>query len=619
MLPYQEEYLSLLRSASKNTGPLAQGQSLNDFLSAASEANRISCEAIERGTGLLRDNLFPLLDNILSASDEDIDALYEFAGSLMNGVSQTDVGLSYRIHLSLLSYARHKGLRDMLIRELYFTAMALYNLETMLSPNNIRLYAVRMRMYFTEAASYFEKDYDSITDPETRGYIHRSMGNIALSYSATQPEDAKRKLDAITRSINILSDPDVQAKTPSLPWSLFLYKSHQERTALLGYLRTGSADHIAFAQVLESAQIVQDKQIKAARSRGEQLQPRWQYAYLAARYHCGALLLQELLDGLYSMSSYCRDDDFGSQSMFTHLSVPAVYMEYSKYLNKNKRSAGFYSAIQNMTRRLFLWIAKAPNSDENETMMFYLRQFLYTYIETPGGMPFIDVLQNAFAARHPVTYVRMTVAGQIARQLTLWAIEDSPESLIGLNGCGTAEEVIKNKASLADFAETAGRLYDTGMIHFINLEASACRGLFYEEEEIIQLHSHFGAQLLGQHESTEIYRDIALGHHCRFDEKGGYPANFSPSSSPVRQMIYIISVADALASCAEETSSRYRPVHPLSEVLERLDGGEGKLYAPFAVKLIRSPERREALKRRLDEWKHGAYLDMYRRIALMTE
>ena len=273
MEKYQEEYLELLKRAAKSTCPPAEEHSPDSFLEALSEANAASIEEIKRGTEILRENLFPLLDNILSASDEELESLNEFAGKLMSGVEQKDVGLHYRIHLALLSYARHSGLKEMLIRELYQTAMALYNLETMLSPNALRLFTVRMRVYFSEAASYFDSgDYDGITDAETRGYIHRSMGNIALSYDTSDPESAKEKLAAVTRSINILSDPDVRAKTPSLPWDVYLYKSHQERTSLLSFLRTGHANPDAFAQVLESAQIVQEHQLKQMRERGEMLQ-----------------------------------------------------------------------------------------------------------------------------------------------------------------------------------------------------------------------------------------------------------------------------------------------------------------------------------------------------------
>ena len=241
MRPYQEEYLALLRSVTEGAGPQLDEMEQEDFVHAVREANRAADRAVARGTRLLREELFPVLDDILTASPEEVASLEEFAGKLTSGREQKDIGLNYRIHLALVSYARHKNLRDMLIRELYLMGMSLFNLENMLSPNTVRLYSTRMRMCFAESASYFETEYDQIEDPEIRGYIHRSMGNIALSYDGRDTASAEAKLAAIDRSLRILTDPDTRAKTPSLPWDLYTYKSHQERTTLLAYLRSGTA------------------------------------------------------------------------------------------------------------------------------------------------------------------------------------------------------------------------------------------------------------------------------------------------------------------------------------------------------------------------------------------
>ena len=151
---YQEEYLDLLRSVTEGAGPRVDEMDQEEFVRAVREANRAADRAVERGTRLLREGLFPVLDDILDASDEEVASLEEFAGRLTSGLEQRDIGLNYRIHLALVSYARHKGLRDMLIRELYLMGMSLFNLENMLSPNAVRLYSTRMRMCFAESASY---------------------------------------------------------------------------------------------------------------------------------------------------------------------------------------------------------------------------------------------------------------------------------------------------------------------------------------------------------------------------------------------------------------------------------------------------------------------------------
>ena len=187
MEPYQEEYLALLRSVNSGGGLSVDQMEPEAYVEALRERNRKSRQMAERGTRLLREELFPVLDNILTAPPEEIASLQAFADALMAGSKQTDPALSYETHRALMNYARRKGDRDMLIRELYSLGMALYRLESNLQPLPIRLFQARTRMYFAECASYYETAYDSITDPEVRGYIHRSMGNLALTYDGYSP------------------------------------------------------------------------------------------------------------------------------------------------------------------------------------------------------------------------------------------------------------------------------------------------------------------------------------------------------------------------------------------------------------------------------------------------
>ncbi len=599
-----------MHSASEREAPLEQARDPEAFWAAIRARSARAAQRGAQGTALLRDELFPTLDNIMDASPQELDDLLEFAGKLMSG-PVADPGLNYRIHLALVSYARQKKLRDMLIRELYHLGMALYNLETSLSPSPVRLYAVRMRMCFAEAASHFETDYDEIQDPEIRGFIHRSMSNIALGYEGNEPEIARAKLTAITRAIRILSDPDVRAKTPSLPWELYLYKSHQERTSMLSYLRTGNAEADVFAQVLESAQVVHQRQARAAREQGVPLQPRWQYAYIAARYHCGAMLLPDFLDGLYALSTAQPEDDFSYQGLFSHISIPALFMEYGKEFKNERERRKLAPRLRRMLNRMFPWLMRLSSSGSDAS--FALRQLLYAYVELPDCMPFFEAAQNVFAAARPDSYARMWITGQVSRLLCDWMIRDYPERLIGLSGCTSAEDVAHRREELLDFATRAGRLCDIGVVHFFGIDETSCRGRFEEEQALLQLHAYCGSQLLGSHDSTALCADVAYGHHCHYDERGGYPLGFSPRTSPVRPMIYLVAAASALAAAVEDFDARFDGI--VAELFE----GEGTRFSPFVVRLLRAPGRVEQLRECMELWVRQAYVDLLdRRKAMLA-
>lgn len=611
MREYQEEYLRLLAKSARKAGPTGVSRTAEEYVAAAMEADRASTKAVERGTVLLRENLFPVLDDILAASDGELENLYEFAVRLM-GSSGRDLGLNYRIHLALMDFARHTGRTDMLLRELYHVGMSLYYLESMLSPGRVRMYSTRMRMYFTECASYFGTPYYDECDAETRGYIHRSLGNIALTYDDSDAASINAKLAAVTRSIQILSDPDVRAKTPELPWDMFLYKSHQERTSLLSALRSGNAGPDAYAQVLESAQTVQSRQLAAFREKGIPPEPRWQYAYMAARYHCGAMLLPELLDGLYALSTSRPQDDFSAQGMFAYVSAPAYYLGYAQKL-PDGGNTGTALRVNRMTKRMRRYIYALPAGENSDMLLFNLRQFLSVYDEEAGGIDFFEILQDVFASRNPTGYIRMWLTGRIAAALTAWAVEDCPEKLVGLCGAGCVEDVKARREELCGWASTAGRLTDIGMIHFLRLESSACRGLFEEEDALLRLHTHLGAKLLSAHASTAEFADVVLGHHRSFDEKSGHPMDFTFRGKTSRNMIFLVSAADTLASSDLDTATRSRPHITFDAAVAHIIAGSGTVYAPFAASLLRTPARLDYLARSIPDWKREALFSIYRR------
>ena len=164
---------------------------------------------------VLRDFLIPLFDDILAATPETIAELAEFDDALVKLTKQADNGVHYQINCALTVYARQNNDRDLLIRSLYHSAMALYNYNNIMRMTDPGKYHWKMRLLFGEAAGYI-RYYDELENPETRGYIHRSMSNLALCYNSIS--EAEPKFAVLRRALQILTDPSFQKKTPSRPW-----------------------------------------------------------------------------------------------------------------------------------------------------------------------------------------------------------------------------------------------------------------------------------------------------------------------------------------------------------------------------------------------------------------
>ncbi len=121
MHPYQEEYIANLRKISALTIYRKQKKQTFEIYLKELQKNQQQIEQIvKRNMELLREKLFPLLDHIFDASQEELKELEEFAEKLLNSKEELDIGLFCQIHKALLSFARLTKNRNAMIRELYW-------------------------------------------------------------------------------------------------------------------------------------------------------------------------------------------------------------------------------------------------------------------------------------------------------------------------------------------------------------------------------------------------------------------------------------------------------------------------------------------------------------------
>ncbi len=605
MREYQEKYIE----------NLLQVMALSDFSSGIPEdipqfieerrQNNIRIRGIIReNTELLRTNLMPVLDDIASASDEEIAELEDFASHLLRGARQLDLVLNYTVRNALVAFARRHGRRDMLIRQLYHTGMALFYMQQIIRLADKNDYNWKMSLMFGEAASYI-RQYDEIEDAETRGYIHRAMANLALAYRWDTPEEAERKSKAIRRSFHVLTDPEYHRKTPSLPWDTFLYKSHQERTTAMQMLRMGTADARIVREVMESAEYVYKKQMEDVEKKGRKPSARWVLEYDIALYHCGVLTLSQLLTSMEKVFMDQDAHDFSMDGLWGNAMLPAYYAEYlrsDESLIGRKKEVLLY-----MYGRMIRYVHGVPNGTLNSRLISHLLDGLTTFIEYPDGIQARDFLINLVISRDPDIYVFLQLTADITRMITQAALETVPEQLVGVLSCEDVSEVRRRGPEIAQFAYECGMLHDIGIFLFDSLVTTAARSQLEEEKRMYGYHTDAGRRILSRCESTQKYVPAALGHHRFYDGSGGYPEEYRREEDPNRQITDIVGIAsylvgltdvkfgggsvgltpeEALAQVRREAGTRLSPVF-----VQLLPQIEGELTAYLREGVVRAYEQ----------------------------
>jgi putative two-component system response regulator len=130
---------------------------------------------------------------------------------------------------------------------------------------------------------------------------------------------------------------------------------------------------------------------------------------------------------------------------------------------------------------------------------------------------------------------------------------------------------------LIDQIRLAAPMHDVGKIGIPDAILCKPGKLTAREFAIMQKHAQLGAQMLSGSQSPVLCmaRDIALGHHERWDGKG-YPAGLKGVEIPESaRIVAIVDVFDAL------THDRvYRPALEPSEVLKIMQAGRGTQFDP---------------------------------------
>lgn len=535
-------------------------------------------ELRKENTYILRQNLIPVLDNILSAPQEDIDSLTEFTDALFRG--QMDAGVRYYVCKALVSYARVKKDRNLLIKELYMTGMALHGLRTIAGSRKSGQYSWKMQMVFGEAAGYI-RVYDEIEDVQTRGYIHRSMGNLALGVVGQDGRTAEKKMGILRRSLQVLTDPAYREKTPELPWDTYIYKQHQERTTLMECLRSGEVTAEIVGEVMESAQYIYDRQMESAGEKGTPLEARWLHTYYAASYYCGVYTLPEFLRRLEELYASVSFSDYSANGMYGNIYLPALY---SVYLSKERELLERKKpVVLRMYRRMAEYLKGASAGEDMEKLFFYIRGSLDTYIEYPGENCFRDFAAGAIADRQPETHVHSHMVAKLALLILEEVKTASPEQLMGVRGIKNVSELSARFGEVRDFLQSSCIFHDIGKLKMLDIYVTPNRSWFAEEEEMHHLHPVLGYEILNRCDSTRDFASTALGHHRWYNGEGGFPEEYHREQDPDAVLTDIVSVADFMdKKCNPGEHYREDLISP-EEIFKRLRPFSGTRFSPVIV------------------------------------
>lgn len=599
MLPYQEKYIGNTREIMSLSN--FYGAELSDFESWY-KTERAAAERLrtlrQENIDLLDTYLFPQLDDLHNASPEDIEALEAFADCLMDWKTNLDCGVYVLIHDSLLSLYRIRRERNLIIKELYKLGMGLYYQNRMvvgIDRARVEPLLFRNEMVFTEGGSYL-KFFKDIEDEETKGYIIRSLANIAIC-----SPDMNRRVAISARVLDIVRDDYYRSLAPGLPWERFRQRTTQQMSSNRSILSKGNLSAKELATVLEACH-----EVFQPESGSEKPNIRWLWPYYEMEYSCGFVDLQTTLDRLETLIEETAYDQFDVSGLYGNVQLPVYYgmlLRENESLLEKPRYARFLSrAYEKMMRTLTTY----PADKFDEHLFYNIRLVITDYFETEGVAPYREITTKLMQRFAGELYIRSRKAGEIAKCHSAAILKREPDFFDDIPFIRQITDTREKAAAVAEYAVQCGLYHDFGLIKMNISRLRMTRNLFEGEHQIWKLHTVSGYDDLRGRASTKIFTDVAFGHHGWYNGGGSsFPEDYIRVRSDYRQMTDVVAVASYIVDHFDGD---------LADILQYIMAQEGKRFSPLVTAYLGDENLIQSISLILNGEDSDYYREVYARL-----
>lgn len=558
-------------------------------------------------------------------TEEEAASLFEFAEYIYRK-GALDVGVAYKIHCKLYDYYHKLGDTDKEIRELYYMGLTLNTLYIVSANNNINTSGEKLCGYFCGGADFI-KDYETFKSEETRAFIIRCLGNRKFGdplikgngnwrAPTVTTEGYKYYRKLFDEAMGIIKSDYYRKLNPDIPWDVYEYAMHYDRTVYLTNLRmmhegkrkTDEYERMA-NDVLESAEYVYNTQSEKAAKNFMPIGDRNIYVYAAAKFHAGRISAYEMVDTLFKASETADPSDYSSGGMFSNIGLTTYAHHYMNYLSTEEKKQ-IEPRYNKALRHTINYITNFRNTSTGDMLGAWIAELMNE--QAVDDKSFRADAMRYIIYCHPPTYVHSHMVAFLSKIIFSCLVETAPEVLLGVFGVKSVEELIKNKDKYAERAFRCGLYHDIGKNQVISYISIYARRLLDEEFEAIKYHTVMGYYMLKQYPDLDVEAEVALRHHRRFDNKGGYPDMCEDPPSPEsKPMIDIVTVADCLDAATDNIGRSYSAAKTVEQLVDELRQASGTRYNPDVVKVFDDEEFLEELKTMVDTHRKEVYCDAY--------
>ena len=553
---------------------------------------------------IMKDQLFPMLEEVSGFSNEDEEALYITAQKISSYETRADPALALKIYQGLLDWARKKQDDAKILKYLYWCGITLH----FFSMDERE----RILEYFEEGASYAEK-YHTFSDPETRKYVHRCLGNTSMEYYFM--ENTQKALEVDEYAFSFWNGLLFAGKDPDFPWLNYFLTCLTHRHFILSkkvHTDPDSETRDTLKKILETAITIN----KLYHRNRESFQvfggTRYDYMLWEAQFLNGLISFEMLCENIEKRKAEFAPDDFSPDAMYVKHDLNIYMIFFAKTMQKLRdRQDELVASVSSETIDYFSKIPMSVNPREVSEQLVNSAMHLSSVFESAEQLDFV-LKMTTF--RHIPTYAHSIMVSKIALCLTKYLISEDPQCFVGCIGIDGLENVREQDDILCRFAEKSGLCHDIGKTSYVMNPYMNARILTDEEFELIKRHPNDGKSMMMRDDGVlqyDAYVDVIFGHHKYFNNSGGYPTDFDIDSSRNRIMIDIISVADSIDAATDDIIKTHDKAKSLDTVCEEIKAEAGVRYSPVVASALENNEVKKSLIKLLKHEREKAYYTAY--------
>lgn len=298
---------------------------------------------------------------------------------------------------------------------------------------------------------------------------------------------------------------------------------------------------------------------------------------------------------------------FNDSFSFTFMFLPALF--------KITRKPQLKKRISDLTRNYYEFL---PYENKGFCIdNFVIDNFILIAQSFTTPDDCIGFLQTLFVHRQITSAIHFSMVGHIAFVCISHFIDVKPELFVGIPGLSSIDDVIFYKGQLLEFIRQAGFIHDIGKIGCTSVINLHSRHLTNREFGIIKSHTSLGNKIIQNIPLLKKFSHTILGHHRSWDGKNGYPDSFDSTSSPIKVLIDIISIADSIDAATDFLGRNYSSGKHFDDVLQELVQASGTMYSPDYIELLQNDEvLRSELKLLTETGRTSSYFDAYNKYVM---